>query len=95
MVVYKLPMPFSLQPELKSNWEGIGVAEIMEISHNFSLCVQQPCSEMGPQNTDGNGSVSSSSQGRKSLSDSFRDRYHCTFKDVLGHCFLCNAVHLQ
>lgn len=51
LVVCKLLITFSLQPELKSSLEGIGVAEIMvEISHNFSLCVQQQCFEMGTQN---------------------------------------------
>lgn len=45
-----------------------------------------------------NGSTSSSSSKegkKKSLSDCFLGLSYCTFKRVLGHCFLCNAVHLQ
>lgn len=44
-----------------------------------------------------NGSTSSSSskEENKSLSDCFLGLSYCTFKRVLGHCFLCNAVHLQ
>lgn len=51
-------VPFSLQPELKSSWEGIEVTEMLvEISDDFLLNFQQ----LGSQTTDDNGSINSSS----------------------------------
>lgn len=59
-------VPFSLQPELKSSWEGIGAAEmVVEIFYDFSLDFQHLCSGMGDQTTDDNGSINSSSLREK------------------------------
>lgn len=66
----RVVVPFSLEPELKSIWEGIGVAEMLaEIFDDFSVDFQQSCSGMGTQTTDDSGSISSSSLKRRKLTE--------------------------